>query len=152
MKRKRNRNRFQDDKDRHPGNNGIFLMIVLSSVMMSIFYLWGKIQIDLILRENGHLEQERQSIQHEIDDLQVRIDGLKGYQQIVQKAKILGLDFVSPERIEELPVDLQGLDHVIPQEENRLQYAGVEPFGIQRIIEQKYKQKYKKAGGENGMD
>lgn len=103
------------------------------ALLITIFYLWGSVQIDFILRENDHLESERRELESGVNTLRVQVDGLKSYQRIVRLAREQGLVFVPASRLAEIPVDLRGTTELTAPETWGIQMAG---FGISEMISQ----------------
>lgn len=89
-------------------------LFFLVSVTLVVLYLWGRVQIDFVIRENDRLGREVQQLQNAVDDLRVDVNAKKGYQRIVTLAREQGMVFVSASRIEELEVDLRGI-HPLPE-------------------------------------
>jgi hypothetical protein len=87
----------------------LFTVFSFLGLVMFVFYLWGKIQIDFAVRNNADLERQCRSLQHDIDDLRVEINTLKSYQRVTDAAQNQGFVFVGPDQTGELPVDLSGL-------------------------------------------
>ena len=98
----------------------LFLGIV--SFILIVLYLYGRIQINIDLREIDQMEQESAIIQQEIDDLRLQVNVLKRYDRIFLLAKKQGL--MAVRRSNELPVDLSGLEEEGAQVRNDLKYAG----------------------------
>lgn len=109
---------------------GAFSFFSFLGLALFLFYLWGKVQIDFVVRGNAQKKQAGISLQHEIDDLRIEINRLKSYQRITDLAITQGLTFLPPNRIEELPVDLSGLKPDVSDGENRIILAGMDPFSI----------------------
>ena len=133
---------------RRTPDKGIFFLMSLTGIAVVVLYLWGRVQIDLVLRENGALGQEKQNVQSEIDVLRAQVNSMKGYQQIIEKAKSRGMVFLSTARRAELPVDLKGLKSPVELQENDLQLAGMDPFGIPWKLRPKSQQ----SGGKDGSE
>lgn len=98
-------------------------MTILGICVVAI-YLWGKVEIDFIMRENTRLESVRNALQLEVDDLRTQVIRLKSYERIVALAKQQGLDFVPASNLSELPVDLKGLSTTKSFQNPDLRYAG----------------------------
>ena len=92
------------------------------SFILIVLYLYGRIQINIVLREIDQMEQESASIQQEIDDLRLQVNVLKRYDRIFLLAKKQDLRAVR--RSNELPVDLSGLEEEGIQVGDDLKYAG----------------------------
>jgi cell division protein FtsL len=93
------------------------------SFLLIVLYLHGKVQADFTLREISKLEQTRDLLQQEVNDLRGQIDNLKRYDRIVRLAREQGL--VSAAGFMELPVDLEGMEWPGPERAPRTHYAGL---------------------------
>ena len=98
----------------------IFLGIIITS-----FYLWGKVQIDFVLRENDRLNLERQTAQRELDDLRAQVNALKRYDRIVELAKKWGMVPVTTSNLDQLTVDIEDLKTHPGERRLSLRYAGM---------------------------
>ena len=92
------------------------------SFILIVLYLYGRIQINIVLREIDQMEQERAIIQQEIDDLRLQVNVLKRYDRIFLLAKKQGL--MAVRRSNEIPVDLSGLEEEGTQVRDDFKYAG----------------------------
>ena len=108
---------------------GWVLIFVLGLTMLG-FYLWGKVEIDFVLRENDGLKDRKFALQRERDDLRLQVDGMRSYQRIVRLAKEQGMVVLSSNRMAELTVDLTGVDTYLSGEASGLKYAGIGLFGM----------------------
>jgi len=106
------------------GRPRMVVFFFLASVGMIVLYLWGRVQIDFVIRDNDRLGGECQRLQYVVDDLRVEVSALKGYARIVGRAKERGMVFVSAARIRELPVDLEGIGPAPEVGGLTVQYAG----------------------------
>ena len=114
-----------------PLGGGIILFGFVAFVVVS-FYLWGKVQVDFVLRESDRLGEKKQTLQREVADLQVQVNALKSYQRIVTHARNRGFVFVSASNLKELSVDMEGVNLYPRGMDADLQYAGFVPMGISR--------------------
>ena len=103
---------------------GMILLIGFSFVVLIAFYLWGKVQIDFVLRENQRLNRKKRSVQRVVDDLRIQVDALKRYQRIVELAKEQGMEFLSASQLDELTVDLNDIEDHRRIEDSDIRYAG----------------------------
>jgi len=114
--------------EKHGGSDsrpkGGFILFGMVAFVLVAFYLWGKVQVDFVLRGNDRLEQKKRVLQRELNDLRVQVNAMKSYQRITELAKKQGMVFVSANRLAELSVDLDGLDVPINVQEYELQVAG----------------------------
>ena len=95
-----------------------------------VVYLWGKVQIEFILRKNDLLIREKITLQRRVNALRIEVNQKRRYERIVEMAKKQGLDFVSASCLKELPVDLKGLESDSPHKLDQVQYAGFSMNGI----------------------
>ena len=116
--------------DGYSKQHGMFVFLGLIAFVMLLFHLWGKVEIDLVLRENDQLEQKRVKLQREVDELKVQINTKKRYQRIVPLANKQGMRFLSAEDVTVLNVDLSGLGTIKYTVGKDLKYAGFEPIGL----------------------
>lgn len=112
----KSKNRFSRKKQR------VRLLWFIGLIMIA-FYLWGTVQIDFDLRENDSLEQKKQNLQDEVNDLRIQVNRLASYQRIVPIASEMGLVFLSANHKRELLIDWKNMDSDLDTEEYRLQYA-----------------------------
>ena len=103
------------------------MLFFLSVLALTVLYLWGRVQIDFMIRDNDRLSRERLHLQHAVDDLRVEVSTKKGYQRIVTLAKEQGMVFVLASRIQELPVDLDGIGPIPEADDVKIQLAGFDP-------------------------
>jgi len=89
------------------------------------FYLWGKVQIDFVLRDNDKLAYQKKILLQEIKDLQVQIEALQSYQRIVRLAKKQGLVFVSPMQRSVLTVQTDGTQDPTYKKSSDVKCAGL---------------------------
>jgi hypothetical protein len=102
------------------------LVFILGFILL-IFFLWGRVHIDFAVQELQDLDLERESMIHNIEELQASVDALHQFQRISALALQQGLTFVDHSKRYRLPVDFSGLEAVyIP--ESGLQVAGFGPF------------------------
>ncbi len=105
-------------------SKGRFILFGMVAFVLVAFYLWGKVQVDFVLRGNDRLEQKKRALQRELNDLRMQVNAMKSYQRITELAKKQGMVFVSANRLAELPVDLEGLDVSLNVQEYEFQVAG----------------------------
>lgn len=98
---------------RHPGRTngrgGLITLILVVDAAFILLHLWGRVQIDFAVRANQKLSSRRQRLQAEVADLSARNERLRSYDRISGLANLMGLESVSSDRLEHLPVDLRGL-------------------------------------------
>ena len=102
----------------------MILLMGFSFVVLIAFYLWGKVQIDFVLRENQRLNRKKRSVQRVVDDLRIQVDALKRYQRIVELAKEQGMVFLSASQLDELTVDLNDVEDYRRIKDADVRYAG----------------------------
>lgn len=125
MAKKRRKNR--NYPKRRAGSSfygGMILLMGFLFVILISFYLWGKVQIDFVLRENQQLSRKNRSVQRVVDDLRIQVDALKRYQRIVELAKKQGMEFLSASQLDELTVDLDDIGDNRRIGESDVRYAG----------------------------
>jgi hypothetical protein len=93
-----------------------------------VFYLWGRVEIDFIIRENDALLEKKSSLQRSVDDLRIQVDTLKGYHRVVEFVKKRGMVSISANKLSELPVDLDGIEFHPSLGEVEIKYAGFPLF------------------------
>lgn len=124
MARKRGRSFIENKKKGASAETrGGFTLLGIVGFVLIMFYFWGKVQIDFILRKNDQLRQEKQTFQRELDELRVHVNAMKSYQRIVSLAEERGMVFPSTSNLEYLPVDLTGIKSVLEKNEYELEYA-----------------------------
>ena len=119
--------RLQKPKRRTSNKGSLFLFI---AIIMAVFYLWGKVQIDFNHRKNQSLTKEKIKLEKEINQLRTQIHSLESYQRITERARKRGMVFLSPTRIQKLPVDLDGIEHPVKLQQEKMQYATLYPNRI----------------------
>ena len=125
MAKKRRKNRTYRKQRANPSfYGGMILLMGFSFVVLIAFYLWGKVQIDFVLRENQRLNRKKRSVQRVVDDLRIQVDALKRYQRIVELAKEQGMEFLSASQLDELTVDLNDIEDHRRIEDSDIRYAG----------------------------
>jgi cell division protein FtsL len=127
-KRKKTTSRYIQKSNRRRSNKGILFFFL--AIIMVIFYLWGKVQIDFEYRKNQSLESEKSKIEKEIYKLRTQIHVLESYQRITEQARKQGMVFLSPARIQKLYVDLEGIEHPVRFRQEKMQYASFYPNRI----------------------
>lgn len=124
MARKRRRSFIENNKKGTAAEaRGGFTLLGIVGFVLIMFYFWGKVQIDFILRNNDQLRQEKQTLQRELDELRVQVNTMKSYQRIVSLAEERGMVFPSTSNLEYLPVDLNGIRSVLEKNVYELEYA-----------------------------
>ena len=91
---------------------------------MLVFYLWGKVQIEFIMRQNDELSREKRMLQQKVSALRITVNRKRRYERIVKEARSLGLNFVAPNRLYELPVSTEELENDVYRQIDQIQYAG----------------------------
>jgi hypothetical protein len=108
----------------------LLTLILLFDILIVLVHLWGRVQIDFTMRKNGRLLEKKRMLQAEVDDLSAQIDNMKSCQRIVNLAKEQGLVFVSANRLEDLPVDLNDIRRPDSRRETGVAYAGMAFFDL----------------------
>ncbi len=131
-KKKRKKPLRQDTKQRTAPSysGGIVLFVFIVTIIIS-FYLWGKVQIDFVLRDNDRLKLDRQTLEREWNDLHIQVNALRRYDRIVEIAKQQGMVFVQKSNLDELSVDLEREKGNSKEKEISLRYAGIGFMGIE---------------------
>lgn len=118
---------------RHPGRadsrGGLITLILVLDAAFILFHLWGRVQIDFAVRANQKLSSRRQRLQAEVADLSARNERLRSYERISGLANLMGLESVSSDRLEHLPVDLRGLERPDASAGSGVALAGMASFG-----------------------
>ena len=110
---------------------GKIILFGVVGFVIVLFYLWGKVQINLVLQKNDNLKRRERALQLEIDDLRSQIDAMKSYKRIVELAQKQGLIPLSPSRVAELQVDMKGIE--LPSDNKfKLRYAGFASLKLKR--------------------
>ena len=123
MSRRRGRAKTAAKSQRTEAHHGAQLILLLGLVMI-MFYLWGRVQIDTVLRETGKLEGRKTALLREIDALRVEVNTQKSYAHIAAQAKARGMEVVPAVRRAELAVDL-GDVYPVQAPEPKLRVAGM---------------------------
>jgi hypothetical protein len=114
---------------RKPGGRGLVTLILVCDAVFVLVHLWGRVQIDFALRANQRLTNRRSRLQAEVADLAARNEKLKSYDRISGLARLMGLESVSSDRLDHLPVDLRGVDRSEPSGRTDAVLAGMAWFG-----------------------
>ena len=101
-----------------------FILWIFLVVIMLVFYLWGKVQIEFIMRQNDELSREKRMLQQKVSALRITVNRKRRYERIVKEARSLGLNFVAPNRLYELPVSTEELENDVYRQIDQIQYAG----------------------------
>lgn len=101
-----------------------FILWIFLVVIMLVFYLWGKVQIEFIMRQNDELSREKRMLQQKVSALRITVNRKRRYERIVKEARSLGLNFVAPNRLYELPVSTEELENDVYRKFDQIQYAG----------------------------
>jgi len=120
--------RMKGRKKRANNTRSIILFYGFIGFIIIVLYMWGKVQIDFILRDIDTLRDKKSVLQIEVDNLQIEVNRMRSYTRIVKEARKLGLDFVAASKITTLEVDLQGIDSYDYNRPLKLRYAGLNPF------------------------
>lgn len=107
------------------GSGGGFSLVVLICLILTVFYLWGKVRIEFDIRHAEALQEQKIRLEREIKALRVQVDTLKSYPHIVEIARSRGLIFLPPSRIDVLEVDLRGIETGLPEERVSFRMAGI---------------------------
>jgi hypothetical protein len=107
------------------GGRSRVTLILLFDILVVLVHLWGRVQIDFAMRANQKLAARRQRLQAEVADLAARNEKLRSYDRIAGLAGLMGLESVSSDRLEHLPVDLRGLDRPAPSGKADVALAGL---------------------------
>jgi len=105
---KRNVKHAKTTRKKSGVHRGTELLLLLGLTLL-MFYLWGRVQIDTVIRDKARLETKRLALVREIDGLRVQVNALKSYAQISAKAKGQGMDVIPVSRRGRLAVELDGL-------------------------------------------
>ncbi|MBN1893179.1 hypothetical protein JW906_01740 [bacterium] len=133
-------------RDRHKrrqraagGPGGIWILVAILSSILLVFYLWGKVQVDIVLQDTDRLESEKKAILREIDGLKIEIEAMKSSQKISAMAMRQGMVYLSSASVEELEVDLDGVRMQAEIRKNDLTLAGMEwwPFRLRHAPERR---------------
>ena len=108
----------------------LLALIFLIDVIIVLVHLWGRVQIDFAMRRNEGRLYRKRMLQAEIAELSVQIDNMKSYQRIAALAREQGIEPVSAERLQDLPVDLRHLRRPEPERKSAVVYAGLVPFRL----------------------
>jgi hypothetical protein len=114
--------------DRPKSRSGRVTLILALDAFFILFHLWGRVQIDFAMRANQKLSARRQRLQAEVADLSARNEKLRSYDRISGLASLMGLESVSSDRLEHLPVDMRGLDRPDPSGGTDVALAGMAWF------------------------
>jgi len=109
----------------------LWLMIVSGLIVV---YFYGTVHLTFVMQDNDALKIRRQVLQQQVDKLDVRISQLRSYQRIVQLAHQQGLVFLTATDIEDLPVDLDGIQQTESGDRPYLRIAGF--FSLPRLKRQ----------------
>jgi len=93
-------------------------------VIMLVFYLWGKVQLEFIMRQNDELSGEKRILQQKVNALRIKVNRKRRYERIVAKARSQGLNFIAPNRLYELRVSKEELENDVYRKFDKIQYAG----------------------------
>jgi cell division protein FtsL len=115
---------LQRKRKRTQSNDGFFLFI---GFVIMVFYLWGKVQIDFEYRRNQVLNTDKMKLEEEIKQLKVQIHSLESYQRITDRAIKQGMVFLSPNQIQKLPADLDGIKNPVETDPEKVRYASLFP-------------------------
>lgn len=110
--------------------SGETLLAAMLGFFLIILYLWAKVQIEEVMRENNQLTQKKLFLEQKADDLKVQINALMSYERISKCAREKGLIPVRSRDIGELPVDLSGLPVYTVMPRAGRQEAGIQPIPI----------------------
>jgi hypothetical protein len=114
--------------DRPKNRGGRITLILALDAAFILFHLWGRVQIDFAMRANQKLSASRQRLQAEVADLSARNEKLRSYDRISGLASLMGLESVSSDRLEHLPVDMRGLERPDPSGGTDVALAGMASF------------------------
>ncbi len=99
----------------------LWLMIVSGLIVV---YFYGTVHLTFVMQDNDALKIRRQVLQQQVDKLDVRISQLRSYQRIVHLASQQGLVFLKATDIEDLTVDLEGIQQFESKQRPSLRIAG----------------------------
>jgi len=102
---------------------GLFAFVMFFMVLLSL-YMWGSVQINLIIVENDSLAAERDLITQQVNDLRMQVNQKRSYQHIAPLARKMGLIPVPAVMIDEIAVDTEAPKVPEPRRAG-VQYAGV---------------------------
>jgi hypothetical protein len=129
MNPRANRPLQRNRRPERPSSRGgrVTLILALDAVFI-LCHLWGRVQIDFAMRANQKLSARRQRLQAEVADQSARNEKLRSYDRISGLASLMGLESVSSDRLEHLPVDMRGLDRPDPSGGTDIALAGMASF------------------------
>jgi cell division protein FtsL len=110
--------------------NGSAVLVVMIGFLIVILYLWARVQVEEVLRETDKLTQEKLFLEQKVNDLDIQINAMRGYERIAREARKQGLILVRSRDIDELPVDLSGLPVYTVMPRAGWQQAGMQPVSL----------------------
>ena len=121
--RKRSKGWIKRQKSIHWG--GGFFIFCLIFCVMNALYLWGKVHIAFDIRAANVLEEKKNRLEREINDLRVQVNSMKSYNRIVAMAKAQGMVILEPSLLVEMEVDFRGMESIPKRAEIPYHVAGL---------------------------
>jgi len=103
-------------------------LCLIASFLLTVFFLGGRVEIGLMIRGNELLRNKNAVLQQDLDRFAAEINRLKSYPRIKSMAQSIALQPLSPDQIETLEVDLDGIFEM-KWKRDAFQYAGLFFFG-----------------------
>lgn len=98
------------------------LVLMLFFFVLLGFYMWGSVQINLVILENDNLLSEKEIIMQQVNELRMQMNRMKSYQRIAPLARNMGLLPVPAVMLDEIAVDFE--EQHKEKKKSRVQYAG----------------------------
>ena len=124
-KRRKYSKKKQTGKIKYSQSGKMAELVFLLSLIILVVHLWGRVQIDTVIRKKTEIEVKKSELLHEIDDLRVKVNIMKSYKQVVARAKGMGMTIVPPHKKDKLFVDIDGVFLTPVHEKYQLNYAGL---------------------------
>lgn len=104
-------------------------LCLIASFLLTVFFLGGRVEIGLMIRENDLLRNKNAVLQQDLDKIGAEINRMKSYPRIKSIAQNIALKPLSPGQVENLEVDLEGI-YNMKWKRDAFQYAGIFFFKI----------------------
>lgn len=127
-KKRKKQSRASGRKPERQSSQAFWSFVAFLVFILLVIYLGGKVHIEYVLRETETLSQKKALLEKKAADLRIQVHALESYDRIVAKAREQGLVFVHHRDVTELPVDLEGIEHLQNPSESKLQLARIVPF------------------------
>ncbi|MCK5148217.1 hypothetical protein KAR48_15785 [bacterium] len=89
-------------------------LVLLMSLVIVMFYMWGRVRIDTVIRDQSKLENQKTILISEINTLRVEVNSMKSYTNILARVKAHGIGVIPAARRSELAVDTDDITSVLP--------------------------------------